>query len=73
MRFELSREGKPDIGSIRMTGYEGGNAAGAKQAYETARRAIVRCGASGYNLPIEKYEQWKIVNITFNPENMRLK
>jgi len=73
VRFELSREGKPDIGSIRMTGFEGGTQAGAKQAYETARRAIIRCGANGFNLPIEKYEQWKIINITFNPENMRLK
>ena len=73
VRFELSREGKPDVGSIQMTGYEGGTQAVAKQAYETARRAIIRCGATGYKLPIEKYEQWKIVNITFNPENMRLK
>jgi len=73
VRFELSREGKPDKASIKMTGFEGGSQAGAKQAYETARRAIIRCGASGYNLPIDKYEQWKIVNITFNPENMRLK
>lgn len=73
VRFELNRDGTPDIGSIRMTGFEGGTAAGAKKAYETARRAIIRCGKNGYNLPTDKYEQWKIVNITFNPENMRLK
>ncbi len=73
VRFELSREGKPDVGSMQMTGFEGGSESVAKQAYETARRAIIRCGATGYKLPIEKYEQWKIVNITFNPENMRLK
>jgi len=73
VRFELGKDGKPNISSIRMTGYEGGSEAVAKQAYETARRAIIRCGTNGYNLPAEKYEQWKIVNITFNPENMRLK
>ncbi len=73
LRFELGKDGKPNVGSIRMTGYEGGSEAVAKQAYETARRAIIRCGANGYNLPTDKYEQWKIVNITFNPENMRLK
>ena len=73
VRFELSREGKPDVGSIQMTGFEGSSRVVAKQAYETARRAIIRCGATGYKLPIEKYEQWKTVNITFNPENMRLK
>lgn len=73
VRFELSREGKPDISSIQMTGFEGSSRIVAKQAYETARRAIIRCGATGYKLPTEKYEQWKTVNITFNPENMRLK
>ncbi|MCK4711913.1 MAG: energy transducer TonB, partial [Marinosulfonomonas sp.] len=73
VRFELAKDGKPNIGSIHMTGFEGGTESTARQAYETARRAIIRCGVTGYKLPIEKYEQWKIVNITFNPENMRLK
>ena len=73
VRFELAQDGKPNVGSIRMTGSEGGTQASAKQAYEAARRAIIRCGASGYNLPIEKYEQWKIVNITFNPRNRSLR
>lgn len=73
VRFELGKDGRPDVGSIHMTGFEGGTESTARQAYETARRAIIRCGVTGYNLPIEKYEQWKIVNITFNPENMRLK
>ncbi len=73
VRFELAQNGKPNVGSIRMTGFEGGTEAAAKQGYEAARRAIIRCGATGYKLPIEKYEQWKIINITFNPSNRSLR
>ncbi len=69
----MSQDGRPDNGSIRMLGFEGGTEAGARQAYEAARRAIIRCGASGYDLPIDKYAQWRNIEMTFNPEGMRLK
>ncbi|NNK78019.1 MAG: energy transducer TonB, partial [Litoreibacter sp.] len=42
-------------------------------AYEAARRALIRCGARGYNLPVDKFAQWQDVEITFNPERMRIK
>ena len=44
-----------------------------EQAYEAARRAILRCGAKGYDLPADKYAQWQDIEITFNPERMRIK
>jgi hypothetical protein len=44
-----------------------------KTAFENARRAILRCGAQGYNLPPEKYEQWKLVTINFDPNDVRLR
>lgn len=68
---DMQRDGKPLINSINLISHENGSAAAAKQAYEAARRAIIRCGASGYDLPAEKYEQWKSVEIKFNPESMR--
>ncbi|MEM6478789.1 MAG: energy transducer TonB, partial [Pseudomonadota bacterium] len=40
-------------------------------AFEAARRAIIRCGAKGFDLPSEKYDQWKEIEMTFNPEQMR--
>ena len=40
---------------------------------EAARRAIIRCGADGYKLPPEKYDQWRDIEMTFNPEKMRIK
>jgi hypothetical protein len=56
-----------------MIGFEGGSEASARLAYEAGRRAIIRCGQNGYPLPAEKYDQWKEVEITFDPEKMRMK
>jgi len=64
---------KPETGSIRMLSSSGGPDSAAKQAYEAARRAIIRCGAKGFNLPAEKYGQWREIEMTFNPERMRIK
>lgn len=69
----MGRDGRPDSGSIRMLNATGGSDGAARQAYEAARRAILRCGARGYNLPTDKYNQWQEIEITFNPERMRIK
>ena len=69
----MEPSGRPVSGSIRMIGYEGGSDASAKLAYEAGRRAIIRCGQNGYPLPPEKFDQWKEVEITFDPEKMRMK
>ncbi len=69
----VALNGVPDTASIRMIGFEGGTEASARQAYEAARRAIIRCGAKGFPLPPEKYEQWRNIEMTFNPERMRIK
>ena len=71
--FSLSEQGVPDIGSVRMLSSTGGSGTAAKQAYEAARRAIIRCGAKGFQLPPEKYGQWRDIEMTFNPERMRIK
>ncbi len=71
--FSLTQDGKVVGGSLRMLDSSGGSAGAAKQAYEAARRAILRCGAKGYTLPTDKYAQWKDIEITFNPERMRIK
>ncbi|QDY69530.1 hypothetical protein FPZ52_07785 [Qingshengfaniella alkalisoli] len=67
----MTQDGKPVQGSLRMISYEGGPESAAQQAYETARRAILRCSGNGYPLPADKYEQWREIEMTFNPERMR--
>lgn len=69
----MSQDGKPVTSSIRMTSSSGGTEQAARQAFEAARRAIIRCGARGFELPVEKYSQWQDIEMTFNPERMRIK
>lgn len=69
--ISMSRDGKP--GEPRLLGFSGGSEAAAGKAFDVARRAILRCGTGGYNLPSDRYEQWREIEITFNPEKMRLK
>ncbi|MGB0960933.1 MAG: energy transducer TonB [Halocynthiibacter sp.] len=69
----MNRDGKPEAGTIKMLSFTGGDEASAKRAFDAARRAIIRCGAKGYNLPSDKYDHWKDIEMTFNPEKMRIK
>lgn len=69
----MTPTGKPQSGTIRLLSSSGGPEAAAKQAFEAARRAIIRCGAKGYDLPAEKYGQWQEIEMTFNPERMQIK
>ncbi|GHG84209.1 hypothetical protein [Pseudodonghicola xiamenensis] len=69
----LTPDGKPEIGTIRMVDSSGGDERSAKQAFDAARRAIIRCGSKGYTLPADKYDQWRDIEMTFNPERMRIK
>ena len=71
--FEMSEDARPIEATVRMLDSTGGTEGSAQQAYEAARRAIIRCGARGFGLPAEKYASWRNVELTFNPENMRIK
>ncbi|MFL4470473.1 hypothetical protein ACERZ8_11505 [Tateyamaria armeniaca] len=70
---DMTQDGKPVNSSIRLASHSGGSAAAANQAFEAARRAIIRCTRDGYGLPADKYGQWKEIEMTFNPERMRIK
>ena len=68
----LDRTGKVS-GNVRLISSEGGDRASTTTAFNAARRAILRCQKDGYQLPADKYEHWKEVEMTFNPERMRVK
>lgn len=70
---EMSDDGKPLANTIRMLTSSGGSGTAAKQAFEAARRAIIRCGGQGFGLPVDKYDHWREIEMTFNPEKMRIK
>jgi len=69
----LEESGKPVSASIELLSSTGGSGEAVTQAFEAARRAILRCGTTGYDLPAEKYGQWRDIEMTFNPEKMRIK
>ncbi len=69
----MNRDGTPINESIRLLSSSGGSSGAAQQAFGAARRAIIRCGAKGYDLPADKYAQWQDIEMTFNPERMRIK
>ncbi|XOY55221.1 MAG: energy transducer TonB [Rhodobacterales bacterium] len=69
--FTLNRDGTLD-GEPRLLSSDGDQSA-TSTAFEAARRAILRCQRGGYQLPAEKYDQWREVVITFDPSGMRLR
>lgn len=71
--FSLDRSGKVVGNAVRQISASGGDRAAQKSAFEAARRAVLRCQAGGYSLPAEKYDSWKDVEVTFNPDQMRLR
>ncbi|MBN2760130.1 MAG: hypothetical protein JXQ79_06500 [Rhodobacteraceae bacterium] len=73
--FSMTPGAMPEQGSIYLVDSTGGTDGAVSQAFEAARRAIIRCASStnGYGLPPESYEAWRNVEITFNPEGMRLR
>ena len=71
--FDMQRTGVPITDSIRMVDFANGSEADAGRAFEAARRAIIRCGAKGFELPVEKYDQWREMTATFNAEGMQFR
>ena len=69
----LSENGTPDFSSIRMTDFTGGSQSAANTMLEAARSAIFRCGRDGFSLPLDKYDQWKDLELVFDPRGMSMR
>jgi hypothetical protein len=69
--MSLDRDGMVDGGSLKLISSTGGSDRAANTAFNAARRAILRCQKDGYKLPVDKYDHWRDIEITFNPEEMR--
>ena len=69
----LQETGVPDRGSIRLEAFSGDSESGARQAFQAALRAIIRCGATCFPLPVERYSQWREIKVIFGPEGVRLR
>jgi prolyl oligopeptidase PreP (S9A serine peptidase family) len=67
VEVELSRDQKPV--TITLVSGEGGSDVAIKRAFDAARSAIFRASTAGFNLPPEKYDDWKELVMTFDPRN----
>ena len=70
VQFSMTPDGMPEPDSVRLVDSQGGSDAAAAQAFEAARRAILRCAmqAQGYDLPAEKYARWRDTIVDFRPQ-----
>jgi hypothetical protein len=73
--FSLTQDGTLRGSSLRLVGNSDGSKASIDAAFQTASRAVRRCETElgGYDLPPEKYAYWKDIEITFDPQQMRLR
>jgi len=69
--FDLQRDGKVNASSIRMTKFTGTYESDANVAFQSVRRALLRCQKGGYDLPEDQYHIWKQIELTFDPEILR--
>lgn len=69
--MSLDRDGRVEGDSITLLGASEGSQTAVDIAFQSARRAILRCQKDGYELPIDKYDQWRDIEMVFNPESMR--
>jgi len=70
VHFSLSREGKI-AGDVTLASWEGGDRSAAQIAFSAARRAIIRCGARGYDMPTDKFDHWRDIEANFDASGMR--
>lgn len=70
VQFSMTPDGMPEPDSVRLVESQGGSDAAAAQAFEAARRAILRCAmqGQGYDLPAEKYARWRDTIVDFRPQ-----
>ncbi len=70
--FELDRQGRVVSGPDLLTS-SGGTPGAVDAAFQSAERAITRCGRDGFDLPVEKFDQWQLVEMTFDSSGIRVR
>ena len=71
--MNMHPDGQVIASSIALIGFERGNHSDANVAFQAARRALLRCQKNGYDLPKDKYEHWRNLEMTFDPAEMRVR
>jgi len=73
VRIRLSPEGTLEA-SPELLSHDGSSEDAGQAAFRRARIAIIAASRNGgFDLPPEKYDDWREIEMTFNPERMRLR
>jgi len=73
LAFSLDRNSQPITSSVRVVKHEAADKEAVELAFNSAKQAVLRCGRDGYTLPVEKYDQWRDIELTFDPERTTLR
>ncbi|MFZ8945071.1 MAG: hypothetical protein ACO2ZN_03740 [Paracoccaceae bacterium] len=72
VRLEFDRNGTVKEDSIELISHEGGNDRAVRTAFRAAKTAIKMASLKGaFKLPAETFDGWKVLELEFDPEEMR--
>lgn len=57
--FAMDAEGRPVPDSFAIVG------TASQDSFDAARRAVLRCGGAGYDLPKDRHQAWDQIELTF--------
>lgn len=73
VEIELTEDGRL-ASSPRLVSANSSDDTAVQVAFRSARTAIIAAARSGgFDLPRESYDSWRTIEMTFNPESMRIK
>lgn len=64
--FALTPEGRVQDNAVTLVSAGPGGAEAVEEAFQAARRAVLRCQGDGYDLPPDQYDLWRDVELTFD-------
>ncbi len=67
VRFSMTPEAEPIPNTFQLVSASTDDQDAADLAFLAARRAVIRCGEAGYDLPAAAFPYWERVEINFDP------
>lgn len=64
---EFDAQGRPHVDAIALIAFDQGDRDAAAEVFESARRALIRCGMAGLPLPAALRGTDRIAHLTFDP------
>lgn len=72
--FEMGQDRRV-AGDVRLVSASAASAGAVEIAFQSARRAVLRCQSqgAGFPLPPEKFDTWREMELTFDPAQMAMR